>query len=157
MINPAWLAGFFDGDGSVGIYRRKARDTHPEEWFVRVSIGQKERRVLDLIKQELGGYLHHRGSTNKHGRYGEVWELIWTHKKAEPILELIAPYVLVKADEVRIAQEFRALKNKVGQPNAPRDQYEELATRLKDVKKKRNAQGKENPQTATLHRVDALR
>lgn len=154
MINPPWLAGFFDGDGSVGIYRRKARDRHPEEWFLRIGIGQKDRQVLDLIQDEFGGHLRHRGSVNKHGRYGEVWELVWTHKKAEHVLEAIAPHSLVKADEVKIAQEFRTLKNKVGQPNAPREQYEELATRLKDVKKKRNAQSKDSPKTATLHRVD---
>lgn len=154
MINPAWLAGFFDGDGTVGIYRRKARNGHPEEWFLRVSIGQKNREVLDHIQDQHGGHLRHRGSTNSHGTYGEVWELIWTHRKAGEILDLIAPYSLVKTLEIVIAQEFRSIKNSPGKPNAPREQYRKLAAALKHVKSIRNSPVEKTSEAATPNRVD---
>ncbi len=44
----AWLAGFVDGDGSIGTYVNNGYPT------IRLSIAQKDRLVLEEIRQDLG-------------------------------------------------------------------------------------------------------
>lgn len=136
-MDTAWLAGFFDGDGSVGIYRRKARDRHPEEWFLSVGFGQHSKRVLELIRDCYGGVLYHRGSRNSFGTWGEVWQLSFTHRKAEMILRDIVDHLIIKRREVEIALAFRESKNAVGKPNADRKLYEKFAKELKSARAER--------------------
>lgn len=85
-INPAWLAGFIDGEGTVGVYRLG----HAAAPQVRVQIPQKKKDVLELIEDSYPGgfYLRHPKTT--------VWTYVLQGRKTRTILEDIAPFVFVK-------------------------------------------------------------
>lgn len=58
-LDSYWLAGFIDGDGSLGIFQAKSL-THRLKTSVRLEVkfSQKESLVLNLIKEVLGGSIH---------------------------------------------------------------------------------------------------
>jgi hypothetical protein len=54
FMNLDWIAGFFDGEGSVSIQIQRKRDSRFGYRFTpRVSIAQKKRDVLDEIQKSL--------------------------------------------------------------------------------------------------------
>jgi len=54
----AWFAGFFDGDGSMSIRN---------EYTLTISIGQKDRDILERIKDSMGyGNIYYDKSWNGH-------------------------------------------------------------------------------------------
>ena len=90
-----WLAGFFDGEGSVGL----ARNNTQALWRVpRVSLTQKDE--LDLLTDIK---THYGGSINTHVRTKNVFQ--WSLSGAEgaaKILEDILPYVKLQRKRDRI-------------------------------------------------------
>ena len=56
-LNLSYLAGFFDGEGSISILKRKKGDWNISH-FLRVSIGQKDGATLDWIKEKFGGNVY---------------------------------------------------------------------------------------------------
>lgn len=58
----AWLAGFVDGDGCIGIYRQESKGVVYQA--ARLVIAQKDRAVLDHIVAAVGaGSVSKRGTT----------------------------------------------------------------------------------------------
>lgn len=84
----AWLAGFIDGDGSIGCYYQSGRSVP------RVTIAQKERDVLDYIVECVGtGSVGKRGHTST----GNVMHaLVFGSKKSRELCEEIYPYLWIK-------------------------------------------------------------
>lgn len=105
----AYVAGFFDGEGSIAIARQKSgryNDYHK----VIVAIGQRarNRRVLDAIAEAFGGSVTLRKQT-----IGETerWatQAVWALQKwsdIERFLEAIQPYSVVKSEQIKIALDF---------------------------------------------------
>jgi hypothetical protein len=90
MLSDEYIAGFFDGEGSVGI------DAYGK---VRVSIAQKRPEILYMIQEQYNGYVY-----SKHHPVFEGYMLNFLGKKdCQKILTAIFPYLVVKRDEVEIA------------------------------------------------------
>jgi LAGLIDADG DNA endonuclease family protein len=105
----AYVAGFFDGEGSISIVRQRAG--HYSDYHkIMVAIGQRARyrRILDEIAEKFGGSVTLRKQTLKES---ERWatQAIWSLQKwadIERFLEAIQPYAVVKAEQIAIALEF---------------------------------------------------
>lgn len=90
--DAAWIAGFFDGEGCVGVNYSKG---HPR---IRVSITQKYPQQLeDIQRLTLVGTLEYR-MTNK------TWRIrIVSHADVRRFLEIILPYSRGKRAQIVLA------------------------------------------------------
>lgn len=93
--NLNWLAGFWEGEGSVGCYFHKIksvglvkRKSSGGRYILQVSVSQKEKYLIDYFKSCL--------------EYGNIWQdkkskvWIWRAcaKQARDFLERIKPYIV---------------------------------------------------------------
>jgi len=97
-VAAVYMAGFFDGEGSIGLVRRK-RSEGWTEYSVRISIGQNDGGTMDWIKDNFGGLLYIVRRDNSY-----TW--IATNKVAYTILKRIAPYLKYKLPQAKIALRF---------------------------------------------------
>jgi len=98
----AWIAGFFDGEGCVRITLENVQKRKSRHSLLYASISNTDRRPLDWIKDQCGGYLHPVGS-----RLKVCWQLELGSARAERFLRAIRPYLQVKDMQVDIALKFR--------------------------------------------------
>lgn len=92
----AYIAGFFDGEGSINITNKGQ---------VRVVMSQKKPEVLYWIRDTLGGgtvrQLTKRGEAYECWRYG-----VYSIRQVCSFLDMVLPYVVVKRREVMRAREL---------------------------------------------------
>lgn len=94
----AWLAGFFDGEGCLSAAFRPGVGA-----YARVQIAQKDRAVLDEIKDLLG-----------FGSIAVYSSGVHSYRISDPahirtFIELILPYAVVKRDKLRVAHALACL------------------------------------------------
>jgi hypothetical protein len=111
-MTPAYLAGFFDGEGSVGIYL-----CGTSAWHLRVQISQanteEATRLLGSLRAEYGGSI---SVVNKAlDRRGLLWQT--SGPRAAAFLEVIRPYSILKADQIDVALAYQ--RNKPQQTRGP--------------------------------------
>jgi len=97
-ISLSYLAGFFDGEGSISILRRKKGNWNVSH-FVRVSIGQKDGATLDWVKDNFGGnvYLVKRDSSF-------IWAI--SDYKGYEFLKILTPFLRYKKPQAELAIKF---------------------------------------------------
>lgn len=93
-----YLAGFFDGEGYVGIVKRK-RSEHFTEYIVQASIGQKDGATMDWIKENFGGHVHR---VKRDGSY----QWIVSNQAAYKVLKRIVSYLKYKKPQAQMAIDF---------------------------------------------------
>lgn len=110
MINPAYLAGLFDGDGGIRIR---------EDLFISVSIANTYKPVLELLSIEFGGAI----TMNTISGIGKRQCFSWNLPAGElrHFLEFILPYSIIKRKQVLVAllalQERAAMSQGVPVPD----------------------------------------
>ena len=82
-MTDAWLAGFFEGEGSA-ILDKRGR--------LHITLYQKDMYILTEIKLKHGGGLVNRIVDKKTGR--KCGRLVWTGPKASVIASIIYPYLI---------------------------------------------------------------
>lgn len=55
----AYLAGLFDGEGSINIFRTQRKDRIAPTYFVEISLGNTHRGVLEWVHGKFGGRVTH--------------------------------------------------------------------------------------------------
>lgn len=96
-VTLAWVAGFFDGEGSVGLYQRPSNG--PNAYRLSVRVSQKRPEVLRLLRSMFGGSLRRSPGTPE-------WEV--ADRNAATFLTAIRPHLRVKANEVDVALAYHA-------------------------------------------------
>src|SRR5579859_4067102 len=98
MVNPEYLAGFFDGEGCVSTNGRASGG------YLTVTIANSHLPILEVIKDQFGGSISRRSS----GSY----TVTLSTRKAKAILEYMLPYLVIKKDvaEAGIALQSRPLE-----------------------------------------------
>ena len=84
-MKPAYVAGFFDGEGCISIYTRHKRGLH-----IKVSVTQHRDAdwILEEIQQKYGGVIY---------RWeGKVTQLEWLGIKRLHFLRIIVPFLKIK-------------------------------------------------------------
>lgn len=100
-MNDAFLAGFFDADGAVGIGR--VRGT-PNLWC---RVNQTSKPILLAFKEAFGGKVHGPYSRSSNAKAHWFWSC--EAATAEAFLRRIQPFVVVKRQRVDTALDFREL------------------------------------------------
>jgi len=107
-IDLAWAAGFFDGEGSIGVYWRKAeRYYRGGFWILRLSLTQVKQEVLqDFHSIVVLGSTSKKVSTNPKHRDKWIWAS--AARSGGRVLELMLPYLRGKKQEAEVALQFRS-------------------------------------------------
>lgn len=94
----SYIAGFFDGEGSINISVRKRKHFSISHTLV-ISIGQKDGETLDWIKERFGGNLH---QVKRDSSY--MWYC--SNRKAYSILKELIPFLKYKRPQAELALKF---------------------------------------------------
>ena len=97
-----WLAGFIDGDGTIGI----GGDVRWQ--VVRLRLINTSADLLKYIQSKVGGHLGEQGSPVGKGK--QVYCLTLSPNETEEVLFLIGPYLRLKYEQARLALEFQETK-----------------------------------------------
>ncbi len=99
----AYVAGFFDGEGSISI---KNTSKHTS-YRLSISIGQRRPEPLFMIQSRWGGSIGKREANN-------FSTLLMFSKQAISFIKDIYPYLVVKRKQAEIAIKFQAGKENTG-------------------------------------------
>ena len=105
-VDLAYLAGFIDADGHIGIVRRNARRGAKEYHYVRpvVQIGQSKREILDWISDLVGGSVHIHAQRNFYNLRFHAGMIRW-------LMPLVIPYLKVKKRQAELVLEFTKISS----------------------------------------------
>lgn len=120
-LSIGYIAGFFDGEGCIGIYsyrHGKYRSTG-----MQVKIANTNPVVLLAIQERFGGKIKTR--TPKGGNL-PLYILSWDSAKALAVLKMLEPHLLVKKDQATLAIEFWENRSQTCRPGR-RKPAEEIA------------------------------
>jgi hypothetical protein len=99
-LSIAWAAGFFDGEGTIGIASRRGGRSH----ILRVGISQVAKAPIAQFADLFGGRVYSYGAA-KAGRQ-PYFQWIAESAKAATTLQALHPHLLVKDQEAAVALEF---------------------------------------------------
>ena len=101
-IDLAYVAGFFDGEGNVGIYKSTRAESGRSNYAVSMGIANTDRSTLEYIQGLLGGTLSEKTANRRRG-YRPLYVLEWYCGKARDVLRLLLPYLKTKYKQAELA------------------------------------------------------
>lgn len=110
----AYIAGFFDGEGSVVITGRGRGKGRPNNGRLdlTVSIVNTDHDVIQMIRASAGsGFVTTRNRKGSLGRK-TLYVVQWSGRAAEAFLQEIYPYLRVKKGKAEVALRFRETFNR---------------------------------------------
>ena len=127
-LSNQWIAGFFDGEGSVSILRRKRGGFI--EHMLAIQLGQNDRTPLDMVCAQF------EGSVCNSKTPSGCWRWRAHGGTAEKFLKAIRPHSIVKREQISLALELRTLIGAPGRRVLPGvwEQKEAIWKRLQQVK-----------------------
>lgn len=106
--NLCYVAGLFDGEGCVDIYKAStSKASKSISLMLRVAISQKDGQIMNWLQDNFGGYV---GINRANGHYIHCWEV--RSQKAKEFLSLIYPFSIIKKEQIKVALEFETNKGK---------------------------------------------
>lgn len=106
-----WLAGFFDGEGSIGVYSRNTNRDKTIRYFVLVvslaQSGKIGKDICDTLQKIYGGSVYKGKSKHK-----PQWKWNVSADLAQRFLYSIKPYLINKKEEAELGFVFQSLSNK---------------------------------------------
>lgn len=96
-----YLAGFFDGEGYVGVICHRTQGGY---FTLRASLVNTNKIILQTIQRDFGGKIgvhDHKDNTHR-----KRWTLTWHGNDAKTMIRSILPFSIVKANEIRLALDF---------------------------------------------------
>jgi hypothetical protein len=103
----AYLAGLFDGEGSVNIFKQSNRkDRINPGYFLEISIGNTHKGVLQWVLENFGGRLT-QNAEQYTKRNHPTWRWRASSNEASEVLTIMLPYLVVKKEQALLAVEFQ--------------------------------------------------
>jgi hypothetical protein len=107
----AYLAGFVDGEGCVGVYRRTNKsENRGSYYYPRLQVGNTDRRPLDWIAERFGGKVRSEKAL-KRLRPTHKTMYVWRPAsviQCQDICRAIRPYIIInKVDQVDVVLAFQ--------------------------------------------------
>lgn len=134
-VEKAYLAGIFDGEGSVWIYRRK-KENH---YYVRIAVTNTNTQLLEFVavKSGIGKIVQNtltKRYTNITSKYHPNWKpcYYWyaDGQMCGEFLKVVAPFLIPKKERVELALEFQEGRNN---RSLTKEQEKEYYDRLKKL------------------------
>lgn len=118
-IDCAYVAGFFDGEGTVNIARITRHDLRGPSYTLNVICGQASVDPLSFIQARWGGSIHYRDlASPRRGHY--VWSS-HANAAAKFLIEIL-PSLIVKRERAMLAINFQAIKSGQGKRRLRQEQ-----------------------------------
>ena len=133
----AYIAGFFDGEGYIGIQKTKYKHGDGQyRYFLEINLCQIDPRPLLRIIEEFGGRLY---MVKPHPPSRPLYRWRAAAVKAADFLVEISPWLLNKREQAEIALSFqKTMLRSAGRKSVPTDVHEkrkELALAIKEERR----------------------
>jgi len=114
----AYVAGLFDGEGSIYIAINKPKPKFhtksPNHWLG-AAIGNTNRPLVDWLKAEFGGHIV-KGGGGHVKRQQAYWIWVVSSTQALTFLKRLYPYLRIKKEQAKLGIEFQNQRIKDGNP-----------------------------------------
>jgi len=124
----AYIAGFFDGEGSIFVSKSK------KQYFLTVSISNTNLLVLESIQRIIGGGISK--SPDNRENSSQLFRLRLYCNEAKKFLERILSYLKIKKEQAKLAIEFQS-KMEMGKLTIPKEKQEKYRIQINSFNKKR--------------------
>jgi len=136
-LGLAYVAGFFDGEGSVSIAMSAFK--YRSSPCLTASICNTNLMVLECIQEDFGGKIE-LSNPGGRGNRKPTYVLRWHSWEAVNILHLLYPYLFIKTRHAEIGMEyqetFRLIWTKNGLPPEIREKRKAIASELQKLNQK---------------------
>lgn len=103
-LELAYIAGFFDGEGTITIHHRNA--STKKNWYrVCASVSNTDNTLLELLRDSFGGYI---SMLRRNGNRKDIYQWHITSTGAVVFISAIKPYLRQKLDQADVALEFQS-------------------------------------------------
>src|SRR3989338_8080529 len=110
----AYLAGFVDGEGSIGI-SRLLNPTQPGRrtpvYTPIVTVTNTNKCIISFIKSIFGGYMSIKKGDTIFKRAKTCYALMMTHRVATNFIKYIFPYLRIKRQQAETVLKFREYRD----------------------------------------------
>lgn len=110
----AYLAGIVDGEGNIGLFRRKAKPECGEiapTFYAYLKVCNTDYRLLSWIRENVGyGAIHVEVRHRARCRKVYTWHI--SSRPMEQFLRLIYPYLVIKKEQADLIFKYRATFDK---------------------------------------------
>lgn len=107
----AYIAGLFDGEGCVNIYKIDTKHTKitgrrkNPRWELSTTIYNCDYKIIKWLYDNYGGYLQHRGRKNPKWKKSYAWKM--SSNQAISFLKGIKKYLRIKEKQTELAIKFQ--------------------------------------------------
>lgn len=110
----SYIAGFWDGEGSIGVWRCNRRERRTSGTFrVGMMAGNTNLEVLESIRADIGaGTISEKASKNP--KHKTLYSLVISQGIAYKLLPMLLPYLRIKKHQALIAINMQKLRRNVG-------------------------------------------
>jgi len=138
-LKTAWVAGLFDGEGSVGLYAFTRADGKNPSIIKRLTIENTNFELVDsfieFLKEHKIKYYYwkpnlRRGRTNS----PICAATVCSYRGCKKLLELLLPYLVGKKKQAQTLLDYFEYRDTIGWTNFPERVYE-FADKIKQLKK----------------------
>ena len=113
----AYLAGLFDGEGSVSILHNWAGHdkSKPRTHELYVNVANTNREVIEWVKAKVGvGTVHKKRCAGYPGARKDIFYWEARSRSAETFLRMVRPFLRIKVAHVEEALSFRIKQREIG-------------------------------------------
>jgi hypothetical protein len=106
----AYLAGMIDGDGAVTIVELRSRGLGYEHYVGALEITNTNLQLIDWVKFRIGHLIERITVDRRRVVKGQkpVYRLCFRNQRAEEVLRVIYPYLVIKARQAELVFELRS-------------------------------------------------
>jgi hypothetical protein len=108
MITYEYLAGLFDGEGTIGLYKHKGDYGRGWNFEPMIRISNTNKEALKRIQEEFGGYYREKKFKDMNTNWKTPCEWNFTTKltSIKPFLESLYPFLIIKKKQAGLMIEF---------------------------------------------------
>ena len=131
-----WIAGFFDGEGYIGLYKRTDhRVNYKDTYRPNVVFANTDEKTIVYLSEQLISFGVPNYIKTSKSKIHENWRQYWTvnitgFKRLKKFIDFIQDYTVTKKEQVVLIKEFLDRRSAVYKnvPYIPRDHeiYEQL-------------------------------
>lgn len=148
MISLEYIAGFFDVDGHVGIYKTIRKHGRSYHYQVRLTFINTDKKIIETIQEKIKNDININGNIiidkKPNPKHREAYQLIYTNKTALKVIYLIQEFTILKKERLEIAKQLQEHKNQYNGGSYRRNKLssqtleirEELYQRIKVLNKR---------------------
>ncbi len=123
LLERAYAAGFFDGEGCVQLYMRPGTYRDPKapnnSFRSNLSMSSVDPEQIEWIKERWGGAIRIFGGKRVKEGHRELYNLQLTAEVAERFARDILPFVVTKREQLELWLEARGMTYKRGRKGIP--------------------------------------